>query len=273
MAGIDAMETIESMETPARKRRPRVVVYPTGDGKPLGEDESHVRETLNCIQFLQFWFRNRPDIYVIGNNFVYWNEGHPRDRVSPDCYVVFGVEKRIRPSYKSWEEDGKLPDVVFEFTSKSTMRQDIDRKFALFGEVWKSREYFLFDPNREYLKPPLQGYTLVDGQYVPLELVDNRLHSEQLGLDLVMNGSYLRFYDPVLGEYIPTLAESAEQTLSARRSVEDERVRFEDSQRLVREARVQLDAARHRTSEAEAENARLRAEVEALQRRLGEQDE
>ena len=208
MAATDAMETIQSSAPAAPSRNRKAVVYPTGDGKPLGEDEIHVRATLNCIQFLEFWFDNRPDVYVIGNNFVYWHEGTPRDRVSPDCYVVFGVENRIRPSYRSWEEDGKLPDVVFEFTSKSTRRQDTDRKFTLYEQEWKAREYFLFDPSREYLTPPLQGYTLVGGHYVPLECKDNRIYSEMLGLELVMNGAYLRFFDPIRARYIPTLAES-----------------------------------------------------------------
>jgi Uma2 family endonuclease len=247
MAAIDGMKTLEPMGSADRKHAPRPVVYPTGDGKPLGEDESHVRETLNCIQSLQFWFRSRPDVYVIGNNFVYWNEGYPRDRVSPDCYVVFGVERRIRPSYKAWEEGGKLPDVVFEFTSKSTMRQDTNRKMTLYGQVWRSQEYFLFDPNREYLRPPLQGYTLVNGRYAPMPLDSNRIHSDQLGLDLVMHGAYLRFYDPIGGEYIPTLAEAADRTQSAVRLAEDERAK----------ARA-----------TGAENARLRAQVEALERKL-----
>ena len=35
--------------------------------------------------------RTRPDVYVSGNNFVYYEEGDPKKRVSPDCYVVFGV--------------------------------------------------------------------------------------------------------------------------------------------------------------------------------------
>lgn len=236
------METTQSHSS-AVTRVAKAVVYPVRDGKPLGEDESHVRETLNCIQFLQFWFRDRPDAYVMGNNFVYWREGSPRDRVSPDCYVVFGVDKRVRPSYKCWEEGGKLPDVVFEFTSKSTMQQDIDRKFGLYEQVWKAQEYFLFDPNREFLVPPLQGYRLDDGRYVPIKSSDGRMHSEQLALDLEEQGAYLRFFDPAAGQYIPTLAESASQT-------EAERER--------------ATAERERAAGLETENARLRAELEAL---------
>ena len=245
MAAIKATETKQpDLRTPTLCAR-GPVVYPTGDGKPLGEDESHVRETLNCIQFLQFWFRHRPEVYVIGNNFVYWNEGVPKDRVSPDCYVVFDVPNRIRPSYKSWEEGGKLPDVVFEFTSRSTMRQDINRKFALYRDVWKAKEYFLFDPNHEYLKPPLQGYRLIDGKYTPIELNDNRLYSEQLGLDLVMLGAYLRFYDPIGQAFVPTLGEAAD---------------------LAKREHQIAELAEHRAASLEEQNARLNAEIDELRR-------
>ncbi len=259
MAAIKATETQSDLRTPTlRTRRP--VVYPTGDGKPLGEDESHVRETLNCIQFLQFWFRHRPEVYVIGNNFVYWNEGVPKDRVSPDCYVVFDIPNRIRPSYKSWEEGGKLPDVVFEFTSRSTMRQDIDRKFALYRDVWKAKEYFLFDPNHEYLKPPLQGYRLIDGKYIPIELNDNRLYSEQLGLDLVMLGAYLRFYDPLQNEFILTLGEAADQAQRAQRQTENERAQ------LLQAQNARLLEAENRAESLKEENARMQSELDELRR-------
>ena len=43
-------------------------------------------------------------------------------------------------------------------------------------------EYFLFDPRGEYLSPALQGYRLIEGQYVPIEPVSGRLPSVELGL-------------------------------------------------------------------------------------------
>ena len=45
----------------------------------------------------------------------------------------------------------------------------------------KVREYFLFDPFEEYLKPSLQGYRLLRGPYKPIAAVENRLPSEVLG--------------------------------------------------------------------------------------------
>ena len=217
----------------------------------MGEDDIHVQATVDCISFLQYWFRNRTDVYVIGNNFVYWNEGHPRDRVSPDCYVVLGVEKHRRPSYKSWEEDGKLPDVVFEFTSRSTRHQDTERKFRLYEQVWKAQEYFLFDPDSEFLTPQLKGYTLVQGRYEPIDYQNNRMHSNQLGLDLEVHGSYLRFFDPLTNELLPTIGELRSEANVEYKRAEAERLRAEESDR-------ELKTYQQRTRELEAELAELR---------------
>ncbi len=119
---------------------------------------------------------------------MFWEEGNPKARLSPDAYVVFGVPNHLRDSYKSWEEGGRLPDVVFEFTSRKTQREDTDTKLPRYETTLRTPEYFLFDPTGDYLRPRLQGYRLESGRYVRLELVDDRLHSERLGLDLVQEG-------------------------------------------------------------------------------------
>ena len=54
----------------------------------------------------------------------------------------------------------------------------------------------MFDPTEDYLTPPLQGFRLVDGEYLPIEPVDGRLPSEVLGLHLEQDGRELRLYDP-----------------------------------------------------------------------------
>ena len=245
---------MSTLERQTGRKRTRDIFYPVRDGKPLGETGRHVQETLNCIQSLQYWYQHREDVYVIGNSFVYWNEGVPRDRVAPDCYVIFGVDKRLRDSVKTWEEGGHLPSVVFEFTSPSTRKEDFENKFTLYEQVWKAKEYFLFDPKGDYLTPRLQGYRLIDGRYVRLEMTDSRLYSEQLDLDLVMEGEHMRFYDPSKGEFLPTLAEAAAQTQSA----------------VLREqeARQRAEIESQRAGNLETVNARLLAELEVLRREM-----
>src|SRR5260221_14576324 len=99
-----------------------------------------------------------------------------------------------------WKEGRTLPCLVFESPSKKTRREDVIRKRPLYEQVLKVPEYFQFDPTGDYLKPRLQGLRLTDGQYQPIAMVNGRLYSEQLGLDLEAEGDMLRFYDPLTGE-------------------------------------------------------------------------
>jgi Uma2 family endonuclease len=227
------MTTVTKLNTPSPTHR---VVYPTSDGKPMAETDKHRRLMMYVIDALNVYYADRPDVYVSGNNFVFYEEGNPKARISPDGYVVFGVPPGPRDSYKTWDEGGLMPDVVFEFTSRKTRAEDTDTKLPLYERVLRVPEYFLFDPTGDYLRPRLQGYRLIEGQYVRLELVGGRLHSEKLRLDLVQAGEDLRLYDPRRREF---LLNPVEQARCA-------------------------EAETERANAAEDEVARLRAELEAL---------
>ena len=231
--------------------------YPTRDGKPMAETDKHAELMRYTIALLQVHYADQPDVYVSGNNFVYYQEGDPKKRVSPDCYVVFGVPEHLRDSYKSWEEAGRLPSVVFEFTSRKTHREDTNVKRPLYETVLRVAEYFLFDPTGDYLEPRLQGYRLVNGRYQAILLHNGRMHSEQLGLDLVQQGETMRLFDPIRGVFFPTVLEMAEQVETETLRAEQQQQRADkEMQRAEQEAQARL--------EAEAEVAQLRAEIAAL---------
>src|SRR5438552_4106827 len=80
--------------------------YITSDGKPMAETARHVQRIVDCISALQAFFATRPDVLVAGNNFLHYEQGNRSAHVSPDTYVVFGVDnaKEPRDSYKAWEE-------------------------------------------------------------------------------------------------------------------------------------------------------------------------
>ncbi len=165
----------------------RKIYYPTGDGKPMAEDRLHRKQMAYCCDALEYHFASRPDVCVAGNDFVYYEQDNPQARVSPDCYVAFGVEpKDERHFYKIWEENGIAPAVVIEITSKKTKKDDVTIKKPLYEQVLRVQEYFQFDPTGDYLKPRLQGQRLHEGVYQPIALVDNRMVSEQLRLELVI---------------------------------------------------------------------------------------
>lgn len=238
------------MATIPRQRRPRAIEYPTGDGKPMAETDLHRDDMVDTIHILQDFYADRPRVYVSGNLLLYYEEGNPRKHISPDVLVSIGIDKEPRRDYYLVWKEGKAPDFVGEITSKTTRREDQKTKFALYRDVLKVPEYIQFDPRAEYLKPPLQGFRLIGGDYVPIELVDGRLPSKVLGLHLERDGERLRLFDPTTGQYLLTRLEQRE---AAERRAEEERRRAEaavaDQQRLAEE------------------NERLRREIEALRGR------
>jgi Uma2 family endonuclease len=187
-------------------KRPRAVEYPTSDGKPMAETERHRRLLYRVIELLETWFAADPNVYVSGNMLLFYEEGNRRRHVAPDCFVVFGVEKYERENYLLWAE-GKGPDVVIELTSRTTRGEDTKKKFDLYRNVLKVKEYFLFDPLWHYLDPPLKGYRLVRGKYAPIPFEGGRLPSELLRLHLVPDGDTLHFWDPKTGRRLETAAE------------------------------------------------------------------
>src|SRR5262245_129652 len=161
----------------------------------MAETDWH-RTLMNwLIDMLKLFFTGVPRVYVSGNLLVFYEPGNRRRHVSPDVFVVRGVENYLRPNYLVWEEK-KGPEVVVELTSSSTRAEDTRTKLRLYQDVLKVREYFLFDPNGDYLSPPLEGYRLRGGVYHPIRAAQGRLPSQVLGLHLEAVGNLLRLWDP-----------------------------------------------------------------------------
>ncbi len=211
------------MSTIPRDRRTRKIDYPTSDGKPMAETDLHREDMVDTIQVLDDRFADRPDVYVSGNLLIYYEEGNRRSHISPDVLVAIGVPKRPRRDYYLLWEEGRGADFVAEITSKSTKKEDQSTKFTLYRDILRVSEYVLFDPRAEYLKPPLQGFRLVGGDYVSIEPVDGRLPSTVLGLHLERDGERLRLFDPATGQYLLTRLERREAAGSCSRRSRDRR--------------------------------------------------
>jgi Uma2 family endonuclease len=215
--------------------------YPTSDGRPMAETDWHRKLMTTLIETLTAFFAASPRVYVSGNLLVFYEPGNRRRHLAPDVFVVRGVAKHDRPNYLIWRER-KAPEFVIELTSSTTRREDVAHKFALYRDVLRVKEYFLFDPFEDYLDPPMQGHRLRKGEYVPIKPVGGRLPSRVVGLHLERAGSDLRLWNPETGLWLPTA---------------------EENQARLEEALKETDAARRR---AEADNERLRGEVEELRR-------
>ncbi len=198
------------------------VHYPESDGKPMGETDEHRDAMVRHIQILQEYYRDQR-VYVSGDLLVYYQEGDPSKYVVPDAFVVKGASPSRRRTYKIWLE-GKAPDIVIETTSRKTRRKDTTTKPELYARLGV-KEYFLFDPDGEYLDPPLQGYRLRGRAYARLKPdQDGGLTSRELRLRLRLEEGEVRFYRLDTGEPLLTPAE-------ARRAAEAEVARLREELR------------------------------------------
>lgn len=201
--------------------QPKTIYYPETDGKPMAETDTHRREMNATIEALGDYFRDNLNVYVAGNLLLYYEEGNPSASVAPDVFVVKGVPKGDRRTYKLWEE-GKAPDVVIEITSRSTRDEDVWIKHGLYAMLGVE-EYFIYDPLDEYLEPALQGFRLLDGGYARIiPDASGKLRSQVLALDLQIVSDELRLFDPRTGKFLltPTEAQEAARAEAAARRAE-----------------------------------------------------
>jgi Uma2 family endonuclease len=224
--------TLDQQRTRRGGHKP--VHYPSSDGKPMAETDLHRDEMVRLITTLQNAFADRSDVYVSGNLLLYYVEGDPRRSVAPDVFVVFGIAKHRREIYKLWEEKAG-PAVVIEVTSRTTRREDLEKKRDLYARLGV-REYYLYDPRfarLQYLDPPLQGLRLEGEVYRPMATdADGALISEALGMRLHLIDRQLRLFDAHTGALLLSPAEQAE--IQRRRADAAER-RIAELEALLRE--------------------------------------
>ncbi|MYA70351.1 Uma2 family endonuclease [Candidatus Poribacteria bacterium] len=213
-------------------------LYPETDGKPMAASDLHLEILICLLQTLKAHFADRPEVYVSGDILTYYIQGNPRAVVAPDVLVAFGIGQKKRHTYKVWEE-GKGPDFVMEFSSKTTYQNDLTDKMALYAALGIPN-YLLYDAEALYLPSPLMGFQLVKGTYVPVPPGDDGgIHSDVLGLDFHIRERHLAVYDPVNEQWLQTPAEQhaaraenaetrAAQATIARQKAEEELKRLQE---------------------------------------------
>jgi Uma2 family endonuclease len=185
------------------------LVYPSSDGKPMAETDKHRKLMVDFIQMLEHHFREVNNVYVSGNLLIYYEEGNPRRSIAPDVFVVFGVGKKPRRTYLTWEE-GSTPDFVLEVASPSTYQHDFGPKKKLYASVLAVKEYYIYDPYQD-ITPSFIGYQLVDEKYQEIAFAEGRLPSSVLGLELGEHEGDLRLYDPATQQWLQPPEKRAEQ--------------------------------------------------------------
>jgi Uma2 family endonuclease len=198
--------------------------YPASDGHPMAESDKTRRLVVDCIQTLERYFADQPDVYVSGNILIYYREGDPTRSIAPDVLVTRGIEKRARSIYQTWVE-GKMPDVVIEIVSETTWRRDLGVKATLYHALGV-QEYFLFDSTGQLFdQGTLLGMVRHEPGFreIPAD-EQGRLWSEVLQLTLAAEEGLLRFYDPTAGTRLQTL-EARAAAAEARASQAEEQLR------------------------------------------------
>ena len=239
----------------------RLEEYPFSDGQVLMETDPHANSIVAMRNQLQWHFEARPDVYVAGSMAVYWRQGDPAAVVAPDVFVVLGVEKRSRKSYRVWDENGVVPAFVAEVASASTSHRDATGKRATYQGMGV-REYWRFDPLGRRIREGLEGWRLAGGRYERVREAGEAgcYRSEALGLELRAEGWLLRFRDPILGRDLLTHSETSRALQGA------ERDREKAERDRDRAERDRDEAKRHR------DTAERRAEAEAAARVSAERD-
>jgi Uma2 family endonuclease len=225
-------------------------LYPSEDGKPMAASDYHLKLLIWTLQALEAHFEQNPEVYISGDIMMYYKEGDPRKSISPDVLVCFGINPKMRLTYKVWEE-GKAPDFVMEFSSKTTYDKDLDEKMDVYCSLG-IQDYFLYDAEGLYLPSPLMGFTLVDDAYMAIPPDDNGgIRSSVLGLDFRLRGAEIGIYNPVTGEWVQTRAEQ-------------EAARAENAEARAEQESIARENAETRAETAEAEAAQLREEIARL---------
>ena len=222
------------------------VHYPIDDDEPLAESEYQLFPLTYAHGALTSWFEDDPTVWVGADMFLYYEEGVPSSVVAPDVFVVTQTHKRHKRNiFQTWVE-GRVPDLVLEIMSSTSVRRDTVTKHDLYQSLGV-REYWLYDPTEEgFMEPRLRGYTLIDGEYQPIEVreVDGRLVgvSEVLGLEFHADAEWFRFFDPQSGEHIPDTYEDRRARKEAEKALISERRAREDMERLLREHGIEPPA-------------------------------
>jgi Uma2 family endonuclease len=236
------------------------------DGVPLESYRHRIAMNVLINSLEQAW-SDRNDFFAGGNMFVYYSSAQVRnqDFRGPDFFVVLDVDgTKSRQGWVVWDEDGRYPDVIVELMSPSTAKVDKTIKKDIYERVFKTRDYFIFDP---FNPSSLQGWRLDNNlRYEPI-VPDDRgwLWCQTLGLWLgTWEGTinrqtavWLRFYDSS-----GNLVLSPEEAAKAKEEQEKQRAEQEKQRAEQEKQRAEQEKQRAEQEKQRAEQEKQRAEQE-----------
>lgn len=209
------------LATIAESAMPPDVIWPPSDlysDEPPLETDIHLRQILLLLSSLEWLWDDRNDFFASGNLTIYFSPDQikSRDFRGPDFFVALDTERRTRKSWTIWDEGGKYPNVIFEILSSSTATVDRTTKKKLYQDIFRTPEYFWFDPDTL----EFAGFILMGGKYEAISANENGyLWSTQLSLYVAVYNDKLRFFTEA-GQLVLTPAEAAKEAQQAAAAAE-----------------------------------------------------
>jgi len=234
---------------------------PCDDGEPM-ETARHRDQMEVLIRSLQAHWSERHNYYVGGNMFLHYDPRSRRKFRGPDFFLVMNVEDRERKSWVVWQEGMRFPDVIIELLSDSTRDVDKEEKKTLYEQVFRTAEYYLYDPfSQEFI-----GYHLRSAHYEEVKPdPQGRIASVVTGLYLAVRDDWLRWVTAA-GQLLLSPMELWEQE---RQHAEQERQRAEQERQRAEQERQRAEQERQRAKQERQRAERAEQLLEEYQRRFG----
>jgi len=228
---------------------------PYDDGEPM--ETAYHRDQMNIlIESLRYHWQDQRRYYVGGNMFLYYDPYLRGKFRGPDFFLVLDVENRARKSWVVWQEGMRFPDLIIELLSESTREIDLGEKKQLYERVFKTSEYYVYDP----MSQEFRGYRLVDMHYQGLEPDEERkIYCKVTGLYLIVKDEWLRWMTPG-GMILPTPFEAAMQ----------EKLRAEAAQRQAEQERQRAEQERQRAEQEKQRAEQAERLLQEYRRRYGD---
>ncbi len=230
------------------------IVYPVDNGEPLSNDTEHLKWITFLKNGLEDWYGDRKDVFIAADLLWYPVEGRPDISKAPDVMVVLDHPAGERSSYKQWEENGRQPNVVFEFVSKSNTAEEMMDKLEFYSEMGCD-EFFVYDYRRGKLR--LFARSGDQGLMQKFAEADGTWKSALLGMVFGLDEAGKLWVRRPDGRLMETQREIARRAEAEAKRAEAEAKRAEDETR-----RAETETKR---AEAEAQKAaRLAARLREL---------
>ncbi len=207
-------------------------IFPPSDllsDEPPWETYRHLKQIILLLTSLERLWQDRQDFFAGANLSIYYSTRRRKseDVRGPDLFVVLDTERKERKSWVVWAEDGKYPNFILEILSDSTSKTDRGLKKQLYQDIFRTPDYFWFDPyTLEFV-----GFQLNYRQCVAISPNEQGwLWSNELQLYLGIFNEQLRLFEPS-GDLVPTPEEaeviSNQRIQQAEAELQVERQRYE----------------------------------------------